>query len=156
MVARLSALRASRILPPGRFLVLISVRGWVDPRATVQLEGLGQLKKATSSRTQTGDLPACGIVPQPTMLPRAPTHKYNTTNKNIWNVCIAAECNSSYSCCGIKNMKRWELGPSNPAWWTQMMETIVFLNPLQQIDKLSRHHGISSGWARRNTYRYKE
>jgi hypothetical protein len=36
-------------IPPGRFLVLIYVRVWVDPRAIVQLEGLGQLKKSTSS-----------------------------------------------------------------------------------------------------------
>jgi hypothetical protein len=37
----------------------------------VQLEGLGQLKKSTSSELKTCDLPACGIVPQPTVLPQA-------------------------------------------------------------------------------------
>jgi hypothetical protein len=42
MAMRLSALRA---VPPGRFLVLISVRGWVDPRTKEQLEGIGELKK---------------------------------------------------------------------------------------------------------------
>jgi hypothetical protein len=34
---------------PGRFQVLISVRCWVDPRAIVQLEGLGQLKNPVTS-----------------------------------------------------------------------------------------------------------
>jgi hypothetical protein len=40
----MSAPRAARPLPPGRFLVLISVRGRVDPRDIVLLEVLGQLK----------------------------------------------------------------------------------------------------------------
>jgi hypothetical protein len=44
MAVSLSALHAVRPLSPGRFLVLVSVRGWVDPRATVRLERLGQLK----------------------------------------------------------------------------------------------------------------
>jgi hypothetical protein len=49
MAVRLSALRAVRPLLPGRFLVLISVRGWVDPRAIVRLEWLGHLKNPKNS-----------------------------------------------------------------------------------------------------------
>jgi hypothetical protein len=49
MEVRLSALRAGHPLPPGRLLILISVRGWVDLRAIVRLEELGQMKNAMTS-----------------------------------------------------------------------------------------------------------
>jgi hypothetical protein len=49
MAVRLSALRAGRPLPQGRFLVLISVRGCVDSTAIVTLEGLDQSKNPKTS-----------------------------------------------------------------------------------------------------------
>jgi hypothetical protein len=48
MAVRL-ALRACRAFNPRKNLVLISVRGWVDPRALLQLEGLGVLKNSITS-----------------------------------------------------------------------------------------------------------
>jgi hypothetical protein len=81
MAARLSALRAGRFLPPGKFLVLISVRGWVDP------QGHGAAEKFTSSGTRTGVLPACSIVPQRTTLPRAPISSISPIYISTWNRC---------------------------------------------------------------------
>jgi hypothetical protein len=85
MAARLSALRAGRFLSPGKLQVLISGRGWVDTRAIVQLEGLGELKKFTSSGIRTSNLPACSIVPQPNTLPRVPMlRRYITHFILLW------------------------------------------------------------------------
>jgi hypothetical protein len=47
MAVRVSALAPAHLTPPGKFLVLISVRGWVDPTAIVRLEGLAQSNYAT-------------------------------------------------------------------------------------------------------------
>jgi hypothetical protein len=77
MAVGLSALRAGRPLPARRFLVLISFRGWVDdPRDILRLVGLGQLKKSNDLiGNRIRDHPVCSTVPQPTTLPRTPSHK---------------------------------------------------------------------------------
>jgi hypothetical protein len=41
---------------PGRFLVFISVRGGVDSRAIVRLEGLGQMNIPMAKRIETATL----------------------------------------------------------------------------------------------------
>jgi hypothetical protein len=74
MAAWLSTFRAGRpLFPQGRFLVLITVRGYVETMAIVQLEGLVKLKISSDFiGNQIRDLPSCSIVPHPITLPRAP------------------------------------------------------------------------------------
>jgi hypothetical protein len=53
MAVRFSASRTGRPLRPGRFLVLISVTAWVDPKAIVRMEGFGQLNKSNDIGNRT-------------------------------------------------------------------------------------------------------
>jgi hypothetical protein len=63
-----SLMRQLRPTPQKWFLVLISVRGWVNPGH--RLEGLGKLKKFSDLiGIETCSLPACSIMPHPTTLP---------------------------------------------------------------------------------------
>jgi hypothetical protein len=100
MVVRLLALRAGRLLPPVRFLVLFSVRGWVDSRVIVWLEGLDQLKNPMMSSGIKRDLPACNIVPQSTTPPCAPYKFINQGDiYSLNDECIIKSVTGCLHCC---------------------------------------------------------
>jgi hypothetical protein len=62
-VVWLSALRIGRLYPQESFLVLISIRGWVDPTVTVRPGRMKSLKNSTDSiGNRTRDLPPCSTV----------------------------------------------------------------------------------------------
>jgi hypothetical protein len=72
MAVRLSALRARRPLPPGRFLVLISARDY-RPQGHNAAGSIRSIELIHLIWTRTRDLPASSVVPQPTTLPRTPS-----------------------------------------------------------------------------------
>jgi hypothetical protein len=74
MDVRLLASRDGHPLAPRRFLVLISVRGWVDSKAIVRLEGLGKLRNwMTTSRIKPSTFRLVA---------------YSTDYVTVWSQCI--------------------------------------------------------------------
>jgi hypothetical protein len=72
MAVRLSALSASRPLPPRKIPGTHSCQTMSRPQGHSAAGRIRSIEKFHLIGTRTRDLPACSIVPQPTMLPRAP------------------------------------------------------------------------------------
>ena len=83
-MVRLSALCTGLLYPQETFLVLISVRGWVNTRGHSAAERIMSMKNSNDTiGNRTRNLLTCSAVPQPTALPRAPTKYQAYCNFNI-------------------------------------------------------------------------
>ena len=73
-VFRLSALDTGSLYLKEIFLVLVSDRGWINPRAILPDGRFMSMKNSNCTiGNRTRDLRVCSAVPQPTAPPRAPT-----------------------------------------------------------------------------------
>jgi len=71
-VIRLSTVRTGRLYQQEIFLVLISVRGWVNPMAISAAGRIMSMKNSNDTiGNRTRELLACSAVPQPTAPPAA-------------------------------------------------------------------------------------
>jgi hypothetical protein len=73
---------------PVRTLILISIRVWVNPRATVRREELGKVKLYDHIGSWTSDIQACSIVAQSTALPRVPSRSQSGWSTDAYHTYI--------------------------------------------------------------------
>jgi hypothetical protein len=104
MAVRLLALRAGRPLPPGRYLVLISVKRLSQPQSHSAAARIWSFKKSSDLiENRTSDLPACSVVPQPTTLARASGKLLGLFKTSVYqlreNVCISDRKTSHSMLC---------------------------------------------------------
>jgi hypothetical protein len=144
MAVRLSALRAGRSpFTPRKNLVLISVRGWVDPRAIVRLEGLGQLKNPVVSsgiEFATFRLVAQCLNQLPYRLPFKQLLTSLLTNSMIEHGTLSGNT------CDLYSRSAWfESGPGNRLSW--LRHFVSFLQTNTRIIPRIGHDHFLTKWS---------
>jgi hypothetical protein len=145
-VARLSALHTGHLYPQEIFLVLISVRGWIDPRGH---SAVGRIMSMKNSNDTIGNwshgLPVCSSVPQPL---RAPSISWSS------RISLSPSCSEVFECSASEiqqyNQKSLKWVDNNSVLWLLCFLHVSIHLLHSSITASSSYLNPWNGWPQRS------